>query len=258
MTVATQRLFRDLVVHHEGIFHVKEKVKIWNYKLGVTVHFTRTACYRAPLKIAGCPCAIMLLSNLEMCSSIVQTRHTPQQGKNLIAFAPKKAACFLRGNVLPLVCFKKKSVKIVVFLASTFSPRLYCWWKDKNLTSCIDHKLQPWVYHLLTDAGRKTDEQEDSEGTSYLSHILKIIETKGWTQSDDKFSLKGLKDSLRTSASVDWMHSVTKQINLAVESNGSQTDLAMRICVSCIKGYTPFIVIVKYRLYSPVLHKILM
>lgn len=152
------------MVHHEGIFHVKEKVKIWNYKLGVTVHFTRTACYRAPLKLAGCPCAITLLSNLRMCSSIVQTRHTPQRGKNLIACAPKKAACFLRGNVLPLVCLgkKKKSVKIVVFLASIFSPRLHYWWKDKNLTSCMDHKLQ------LTNAGRMTAEQEDSEGTSHL------------------------------------------------------------------------------------------
>ena len=33
------------------------------------------------------------------------------------------------------------------------------------------------------------------------------------------------------------MHSVTKQINLAGERNGSQTDHAMWICFSCIKGY---------------------
>lgn len=179
MTVAAQRLFRDLVVHREGIFHVKEKVKIRNCKLGVTVHFRRTASYRAPLKIAGCPCAITLLSNPGMRSSIVQARHTPQRGKNLIAFAPKKAACFLRGNALPLVCFKKKSVKIVVFLAGIFSPRLYYWRKDKNLTSCIDHKPQPWVHRLLTDAGRMTDEQEDSERTSYLKPDSQNHRNKG-------------------------------------------------------------------------------
>ena len=145
-------------------------MKIRNCKLGVTVHFTGTASYRAPLKIAGCPCAITLLSNPRMRSSIVQARHTPQRGKNLIAFAPKKTACFLGGNALPLVCLKKKKkvLKLVVFLASIFSPRLYYWRKDKNLTSYIDHKPQPWVHRLLTDAGRMTDEQEDSERTSYL------------------------------------------------------------------------------------------